>query len=88
MVDSSIDAPAFHAAATTAADASEKPLLRRSLSSEFFAGKGAMKAWLIYIRSCHILTVLVTAAIRAAAAAAAFNVPAFFFHPPTASRCA
>jgi hypothetical protein len=44
MVDSSIDAStAASAAAATGASASEQPILRRSLSSEYFAGKGASR---------------------------------------------
>jgi hypothetical protein len=93
MIDSSIDASAFPAAATgaSAADGSEKTLLRRSLSSEFFAGKGAMQVFFVTSSFMNV-TVTLTCAFEATAAAttttaAAVDVPTCFFKPAAASRC-
>ena len=58
MVDSSVELSATAPASSSAAAAAgtlEQPLLRRSLSSEYFAGKGAVK-----VACCSIVSYSVT----------------------------
>ena len=58
MVDSSVELSAMVPASSAAAAATgtlEQPLLRRSLSSEYFAGRGAVK-----VACCSIVSYSVT----------------------------